>query len=1021
MNDIVQEPETLGAPECGDVEALTQQRGHELLQSLHHQRHWSPAEWFHAQLMNLATRDEALKNELFRFVDVLPALHTAEAVAQHLDEYLDGPLHRLLPGALRPLHWVTHQALTQSLVAGTAHFGAQLMAGRFIAGKNAHEVTRAIEGMRDHNLTFTVDLLGEAVISEDEAQAFLLRYLDLLRELAAIAGRWPQNEQTDVAPFGAVPRVNISIKLTALTSHFDPMAAEATAESVKARLRPLLSLARECGAFVNFDMEQHDYKDLTQRIFREILSEPEFANWPDVGIVVQAYLRESEADLRRLIDWAGERGTPVWVRLVKGAYWDYETIIAAQRGYPVPVFAHKAETDANYERLSELLIRHWQIVRPALATHNVRSAAHAQAVAQSLHLPPRAIEFQVLYGMGTPLAQALAEQGERVRVYMPCGELIPGMAYLVRRLLENSSNESFVRRIEHDGTADGSLLAAPETDTPTTIAPLPPYSHNGHAGTPPDRTFHNEPATDFTRVENQEQMRAALQNVRAQLGFTVPIVIAGHAEKSPTGEERRDPSDTSRIASRSYMATPEQAQHALEAAQRAFSSWRDTPVGERAALLRRVAGEFRRRRFEIAAWQVFEVGKPWREADGDIAEAIDFCEFYALEMERLAAPRRRDVPGEWNETIYEPRGPAVVIAPWNFPLAILTGMTVAALVAGNPVVIKPSEQAARIGYFLYEALVAASVPTGVANFLPGDGEAIGPVLVNDPRTAIIAFTGSKDVGLSILQQAAVVQPGQREIKRVIAELGGKNAIIVDEYADLDEAVLGVLVSATGYAGQKCSACSRTIVIGAAYQPFCQRLAAAVKSLQIGAADDPATMLGPVVDRAAQERVQRYLQIGEKEGRLLARLDVPNELDRRGYYVPAAVFTDCPPDGRLCQEEIFGPVLAILRAANLDEALRLADDSLYALTGGFYSRSPENIARVRREFRVGNLYINHKVTGALVDRQPFGGARLSGIGSKAGGPDYLLQFMVPRTISESVLRRGFAPQQLSDTDPAEQGI
>jgi RHH-type transcriptional regulator, proline utilization regulon repressor / proline dehydrogenase / delta 1-pyrroline-5-carboxylate dehydrogenase len=410
----------------------------------------------------------------------------------------------------------------------------------------------------------------------------------------------------------------------------------------------------------------------------------------------------------------------------------------------------------------------------------------------------------------------------------------------------------------------------------------------------------------------------------------------------------------------------------------------------------------------MAAWMAYEVGKPWREADADVAEAIDFCRFYADEMVRLSEPRKRNVPGEWNEYHYDARGPAVIIAPWNFPLAILTGMAVAAIVAGNPVVLKPSEQASRVGYFLMEALQAAGIPAGVAHFLPGDGEEIGPTLTGDSRVALIAFTGSKAVGLSIIKTAAEVKPSQREIKRVIAELGGKNAIIVDEDADLDEAVLGVLWSAVGFAGQKCSACSRVLVIGSAYEPFCHRLAEAIKSIRIGPSEDPATTLGPVVDADSHARIHRYIEIGKQEGRLLAQVPVPEHLEGRGYYVPASVFADCPPDGRLCQEEIFGPVLAVLKVKNMDEALSVADSTLYALTGGLYSRSPKNIERIRREFRVGNLYINRKITGALVDRQPFGGARMSGVGSKAGGPDYLQQFLVPRTITESVMRRGFAP-------------
>jgi len=776
------------------------------------------------------------------------------------------------------------------------------------------------------------------------------------------------------------------------------MAADATVEAVKARLRPILTLAREKSVFINIDMEQYRFRGITRRIFQEILCEEPFNDWADVGIVVQAYLRDAEQEVEGLLNWARRRGTPIWVRLVKGAYWDYETIVAAQRNYPVPVFEHKWETDANYELLTALLLRNWQTIRPAIATHNVRSAAHAQAVAVELGLPLGAVEYQVLYGMGEPLGRALAGQGERVRVYVPFGELLPGMAYLVRRLLENSANDSFIHNFERDDISPDDLLAPPRS---------PGIALKGESEDRGAFSFANEPDTDFDRPENADAMRAALATVERQLGEVVPILIDGVKESSPTLVERPDPSNMANIVSWSYFATAQQALSAIDAAQHAFPAWRDTAVAERAGLLLRVASEFRRRRLEIAAWQVFETGKPWRDADADVGEAIDFCEFYAFEMERLNAPRRRDVAGEWNDYFYDARGPAVVIAPWNFPLAILTGMTVAALVAGNPVIIKPAEQSARVGYFLMEALQAAGLPSGVASFLPGEGEVIGPVLTNDPRVAIIAFTGSRAVGLSILRDAAQVVPGQREIKRVVAELGGKNAIIVDEDADLDEAVTGVLSSATGYSGQKCSACSRVIVISSAYETFCERLGAAIQSIRIGPAHDPATTLGPVIDAEAQQRITEYIEIGNREGTLLGKIEPDAVLCAGGFYVPAAAFINCPPSARMWQEEIFGPIIAINHAKDLSEALSMADNSDYALTGGFYSRSPNNIERVRREFRVGNLYINRKITGALVDRQPFGGARMSGVGSKAGGPDYLMHFLVPRTVTESTVRRGFA--------------
>lgn len=991
----------LPTPDVDSLEADTQVRGRTLLAAVRQEEERSaasPQNWFYDRLIGLTTADDALKVEMFRFVDALPALKTPEAVTSHLQEYLLRPDVKLPPGLGALLRPLTTLPPARGLVATASHFGARMMARRFIAGADAREAVGAIRRLRDRNLAFTLDLLGEAVTSESEALAYQQKYLDLIRDLSERARGWRSNAQTDETAFGAIPRVNVSLKLSSLYARFDPMAADATATAVKERLRPLLRLAKEKGVFVNFDMEQHDFCALTQRIFREIFTEAEFRDWADIGIVAQAYLHQTLEDLRDLRDWArDERGTPVWVRLVKGAYWDYETIVAAQKNHPVPVFRRKPETDANFEACAAFLIENWTTLRPAIATHNVRSAARAQALAAAYGLPPRAVEFQVLFGMGEPIGQALSTQGERVRVYVPFGELLPGMAYLVRRLLENTSNDSFIRSSQEQG--EERVLLAPPSTVPS--FPLPSASEAPN-------TFTNEPETDFALSGNQRVMQAALDAVRSRLGEEVPIVIEGRREHSPTLFERRDPSDSYRVASRAHFATLEQAEKALATAHRVFPRWRDTPVRERADLLRRVAEEFQRRRSEIAAWQTYEVGKPWREADADVAEAIDFCRYYAAEMERLAEGQRRNVPGEWNEYRYDARGPAVIIAPWNFPLAILTGMAVAALVAGNPVILKPAEQSPRVGYFLMEALEAAGLPPGVAAFLPGDGEEIGPKLVSDPRIALIAFTGSRTVGLSILKSAAEVHPGQREIKRVIAELGGKNALIVDEDADLDEAVLGTLVSATSYAGQKCSACSRVIVIGSAYEPFCTRLSEAVRSIRIGPAEDPATTLGPVVDADSRERIERYAEIGRQEGHLLAEAPVPEALRSQGNYVPALVFVDCPAEGRLCQEEIFGPVLAVLRARSLDEALSLADNTPYALTGGFYSRSPRNIDRVRQEFRVGNLYINRKITGALVDRQPFGGARMSGVGSKAGGPDYLLQFLVPRTITESVMRRGFAP-------------
>jgi RHH-type proline utilization regulon transcriptional repressor/proline dehydrogenase/delta 1-pyrroline-5-carboxylate dehydrogenase len=519
--------------------------------------------------------------------------------------------------------------------------------------------------------------------------------------------------------------------------------------------------------------------------------------------------------------------------------------------------------------------------------------------------------------------------------------------------------------------------------------------------------FQNEPLTDFSRGDLQRAMQQALQMVAGQLGRSYPPVINHQPVPTSASVDSINPSHTRQVVGRFGRATVEQANQAVAAAREAFPGWRDTSPEDRAGCLFRAADVMRRRRFELAAWEVYECGKQWREADADVAEAIDYCNYYGLELLRLAPPQHSDVPGEINEYFYEPRGVAVVIAPWNFPLAILCGMTSAALAAGNTAVMKPAEQSAVIGAKLMEVFQEAGFPPGVVNYLPGIGEEIGPTLTRHRDVALIAFTGSRGVGLHINQEAAVTPPSQDHIKRVIAEMGGKNAVIIDEDADLDEAVHGVVASAFGYQGQKCSACSRAVVLAGIYDAFLARVIEATRSLKIAPAEDPGCSVSPVIDAEARQRIMDYVAKGKQEARLVFAGEV-GALAEEGYYVGPHIFADVAPGAVIAQEEIFGPVLAVIKARDLDDGLKIANGTSYALTGGLYSRSPASIARVRREFRVGNLYINRKITGALVDRQPFGGFKLSGIGSKAGGPDYLLQFVLPRTITENTMRRGFAP-------------
>ncbi len=952
--------------------------------------------WWDERMMDWTMHDEVVKVQLFRFIDALPQLHSAESIARHLGEYFHEVRDRLPGWARFGLRFLPRRGLLANLLSSAARGNARNLARKFIAGSNVDEALVAVENLRKKQLTFTVDLLGEATITEKEAAKSQQDYLDLIEGLGAEVNAWPARDLIDRDPRGELPRVNVSIKLSSLFSQFDPMAPEHTSAMVRARLRPILRAALKHRAFVNIDMEQHAFKDLTIRIFQEILDEPEFRAWPDAGIAIQAYLQSCERDLAGLLDWVKRRGTPVWVRLIKGAYWDFETVVAAQEDWPVPVFKKKWQTDACYERATLFLLENHAWLRPAFGSHNVRSLAHAMAAAQVMGLSERAYEIQMLYGMADPVKDALVQLGRRVRVYTPYGQLLPGMAYLVRRLLENTANTSFLRASFAEHVSEEKLLM-----NPMSSSPLPLGEGGG---------FRNEPIADFSVEANRQAMQDALAQVKRQFGQSYPLVIDGKRITTTATIDSINPSHLREIVGKCGKATKADAEQAIAAAHRAFASWRDVEPHTRADIIVNAAAIMRRRRFELAAWQVYECGKNWREADADVCEAIDFLEYYAVEMRRLAKPAGRVLPGEDNAFFYEPRGVTVVIAPWNFPLAILCGMTTAALVTGNTAIMKPAEQSSVIAAKLMDIYEEAGIPPGVVNYLPGVGEEIGPTLAEHPDVALVAFTGSRGVGMLLNRQTAVLASGQAHIKKLIAELGGKNAIIIDDDADLDEAVNGVVASAFGYQGQKCSACSRVIVMAPLYDTFLERLIEATKSLKIGPAEDPSCKVGPVIDDESRQRILGYIDKGKQEARLVHAGDL-GFLGSEGTYVAPHIFADMEADAIIAQEEIFGPVLAVIKARDLTDALNVANCTPYALTGGLYSRSPDNIRRVKREFRVGNLYINRKITGALVSRQPFGGFKLSGVGSKAGGADYLLQFLLPRVITENTMRRGFAPNIL----------
>ncbi len=514
------------------------------------------------------------------------------------------------------------------------------------------------------------------------------------------------------------------------------------------------------------------------------------------------------------------------------------------------------------------------------------------------------------------------------------------------------------------------------------------------------KEFRNEPFTDFGKEENARAMRAAIEKVKGELGREYPLVIGGSRIKAGKQFESINPAKKAEVVGRFQKATEELARRAVETAYETFKAWRNTPAEQRADLLFRVAALLRRRKHEMSAWMIHEVGKSWPEADGDTAEAIDFCEFYGREMLRYAGPQPlTKIEGEDNRLEYIPLGVGVVIPPWNFPLAIMAGMTAASVVTGNTVVLKPSSDSPAIAYKFFEILEEAGMPPGVVNFMTGSGREVGDVIVDHPKTRFVAFTGSKEVGLRVNERAAKVHEGQIWIKRVVAEMGGKDAIIVEPDADLDDAAAGVVQSAFGFQGQKCSACSRAIIHQDVYAPMLDKIVERTEKLKVGDPADPATGMSAVINEKAFRTINEYIEKGKAEGgRVLTGGGADGEM---GFFIEPTVIADVRPGSTVEQEEIFGPVLAVVKARDFDDTLKIANDTQYGLTGALYTTDRDKIERARREFHVGNLYFNRKCTGALVGVHPFGGFNMSGTDSKAGGRDYLALFMQAKVSSAKV--------------------
>ncbi len=1009
-----------GTPESAALEARTKELGVEMLSRARgHKTGLLSAKFYSDALMEWSMKDPAFKVQMFRFVDAFPMLRDAESIYDHLQDYLSQPgvtVPTPIAAALKA------GSVMKSMAAGTISKQITGMASKFIAGTDAKSALPNLKSLWNDGIAFSVDLLGEACVSDEEADGYQAKYLDLVQNLPGEVSGWKGNERLETDHLGAIPRTNVSVKISSLSPRCDPIDPEGAIKDLRRRLDPILANARKQGGggvFVNFDMEQFSLKDLTLDLFMRCCEANEAGAQGGLaaGLAMQAYLRSGPDDARRICEWAKRTGRVVTVRLVKGAYWDYEVINAEQRGWAVPVWTSKRESDACFERMAEIFLDATPRkpgeggVKLALGSHNVRSIAAALAGLERRGLPRNAIELQMLHGMADALKYAAAEMGLRIREYVPVGEMIPGMAYLVRRLLENTSNESWLKAGFLDNADPEVLLKSPH------VAPI---SQNGSA---------SKITTESLLDPSRHMLTPA--DVSPGVGDGKPFINEEFRDFSKKAEHRAFGEAVAKAAVPNVPndRTVEQAREMVRKAAAYFPTWRDTDPKQRADVLVKAAALMRQRRDELSGVMVKESGKTWREADADTCEAIDFCEYYArLAVGLFKRERIGRYIGELDEQWYQPRGVAAVISPWNFPLAICCGMTTAALVTGNTVVVKPAEQTPGIAKLMVDILHQAGAPKEALHFCPAPGETVGAALVRDPRVAVIAFTGSKAVGLDIIQAAGITTPEQQSavegggVKKVICEMGGKNALIIDTSADLDEAVLAARYSAFGFQGQKCSALSRLIVVdregpgGAAITHVVHRLVEATRALTIGDPTRCGTDVGPVIDQEAADKIRHYIDAAKKDGNTLAlamqppAAGVDSFVDaNRGRFVGPHIFTGVKPEHTIAREEIFGPVLAVLHASSFDEALAMANASPYKLTGGVFSRKPSHLEKAKRELRVGNLYLNRGITGALVARQPFGGFGMSGVGSKAGGRDYLLQFVEPRASCENTLRRGFAPE------------
>ncbi len=867
--------------------------------------------------------------------------------------------------------------LPPHLLASIVRHLVRKMARRFIAGESISTSHKTLKDLRQSSREATLDQLGELVVSTKEADEYFEKVLQLIHGLKQ---HIPKGEKNKAGIYNA----HVSIKVSALSHDFKPQAYEATYAKVAPRLKRILLEAEREEVFINVDAEHYHYRDLVLKIFGQVLLDtPELKNYSQTGIVVQAYLRDGAEHLNDVINLAKKRNIRMPIRLVKGAYWDAETIEGEAHQFLPPQFLNKEESDLHFRQLAYLALKNSDYIHLAVGSHNLQDHAFVEAL-RTLRFPNApVIEHQCLHMTYEALSHGLAKMGWPTRNYMPIGNLLVGMAYLVRRIMENSSQVGVLSIMRSHQKAAG------------LISPVEVHETKKKNGAIQLDSFITQLKSDFAPVR---PLRLFIHDEREALvkslsKFNSSVMENQEKWKNSTAEKVYSSSKPELIIGSYIPSAKNEVERLVEKAESALekSFWSKEPL-YRVSILLKAADLMLLKRNDLSALMIYEAGKTMTEALADVDEAIDFINFYA----------RQEITLQLSNSKYTNRGVISVIAPWNFPLAIPCGMTVAPLVAGNAVILKPAEQTPLIGQELYNLLIEAGVPKDILYLVQGDGEVVGAPLVSHPKTAGVVFTGSKSVGQWIYRESGdkIINHYHNQTpiqKKIITEMGGKNAIIVTNNCELDETISGILYSAFGHAGQKCSAASRVIVHKEVKDALVARLVQAIKDIKVGESLDPSTYVNPLISFFDQERVKKAIESAKDEAiRSKGKILIDRSFEKLpGFCVGPAVFELSQPQARKkdswAQREIFGPVIHIVEYDSLIEAVELFNGTEYALTGGIYSQSQDDIDFLIRFLRSGNLYVNRPNTGARVGIEPFGGFKLSGTGPKAGGLDYVSQF------------------------------